>query len=147
MVFSSRKSCRNTPGGWVRSEEMILSLYARGMTMRDIEAHLREVYGVTVSRELISKVTEVVADEVEMWRNRPVDEVYPIVYVDGIRLQIRDKGAVTVKVAHLVIGVDVEGRKHALGCWIAETEGAKFWLSVLTQLRKLWVTGYPYLLL
>ena len=116
-------------------EEIILSLYARGMTMRDTEAHLREVYGVTVSRELISKVTDVVADEIEMWRNRPVDEVYPIVYVDGIRLQIRDKGAVTVKVAHLVIGVDVEGRKHALGCWIAETEGAKFWLSVLTQLR------------
>lgn len=116
-------------------DEMILSLYARGMTTRDIESHLREVYGIDASRELISNVTEVVADEIELWRNRPVDEVYPIVYVDGIRLQIRDKGAVTVKVAHLVIGVDVEGRKHALGCWIAETEGAKFWLSVLTQLR------------
>jgi putative transposase len=116
-------------------DEMILSLYARGMTTRDIEAHLREVYGVAASRELISNVTEVVADEVELWRNRPVDEVYPIVYIDGIRLRIRDKGAVTVKVAHLVIGVDVQGRKHALGCWIAEAEGAKFWLSVLTQLR------------
>jgi putative transposase len=116
-------------------DEMILSLYARGMTTRDIESHLHEVYGMTVSRELISNVTEVVADEIELWRNRPVDEVYPIVYVDGIRLRIRDKGAVTVKVAHLVIGVDVEGRKHALGVWIAEAEGAKFWLSVLTQLR------------
>lgn len=116
-------------------EEMILSLYARGMTTRDIESHLGEVYGITASRELISNVTEVVADEIELWRNRPVDEVYPIVYVDGIRIRVRDKGAVTVKVAHLVIGVDVEGRKQALGLWIAESEGAKFWLSVLTQLR------------
>lgn len=110
-------------------DEMILSLYARGMTTRDIEAHLREVYGVDASRELISNVTDVVADEIELWRNRPVDEVYPIVYVDGIRIQVRDKGAVTVKVAHLVIGVDVEGRKHALGCWIAEAEGAKLAVS------------------
>jgi putative transposase len=116
-------------------DEMILSLYSRGMTTRDIEAHLQEIYGIEASRELISNITEVVADEIELWRNRPVDEVYPIVYVDGIRIRVRDKGAVTVKVAHLVIGVDVEGRKHALGCWIAEAEGAKFWLSVLTQLR------------
>jgi putative transposase len=116
-------------------DEMILSLYARGMTTRDIEAHLREVYGVNASRELISNVTDVVTDEIELWRNRPVDEVYPIVYIDGIRIRVRDKGAVTVKVAHLVIGVDVEGRKHALGAWIAEAEGAKFWLSVLTELR------------
>lgn len=116
-------------------DEMILSLYARGMTTRDIEAHLREVYGVNASRELISNVTDVVTDEIELWRNRPVDEVYPIVYIDGIRIRVRDKGAVTVKVAHLVIGVDIEGRKHALGVWIAEAEGAKFWLSVLTELR------------
>jgi putative transposase len=116
-------------------DELILSLYARGMTTRDIEAHLREVYGMNASRELISNVTDVVADEIELWRNRPVDEVYPIVYIDGIRIRVRDRGAVTVKVAHLVIGVDVEGRKHALGCWIAEAEGAKFWHSVLTQLR------------
>lgn len=116
-------------------DELILSLYARGMTTRDIEAHLLEVYGMEASRELISNVTEVVADEIELWRNRPVDEVYPIVYIDGIRIRVRDEGAVTIKVAHLVIGVDVEGRKHALGCWIAEAEGARFWLSVLTQLR------------
>jgi putative transposase len=116
-------------------EDMILSLYSRGMTTRDIEAHLREVYGVNASRELISNITDVVTDEIELWRNRPVDEVYPIVYGDGIRIKVRDKGAVTVTVAHLVIGIDVEGRKHALGIWIAEAEGAKFWLSVLTQLR------------
>ena len=116
-------------------DELVLSCYARGMSTRDIEAHLLEVYGVTASRELISNITDVVTDEIEIWRNRPVDEVYPIVYIDGIRIKVRDKGAVTIKVAHLVIGVDVDGRKHALGCWIAETEGAKFWHSVLTQLR------------
>ncbi len=116
-------------------DEMILSLYSRGMSTRDIEAHLFEVYGVKASRELISNVTDVVVDEIEVWRNRPVDEVYPIVYVDGLRIKVRDKGAVTIKTAYLVIGVDVEGRKHALGVWIAEAEGAKFWLSVLTQLR------------
>jgi putative transposase len=116
-------------------DELVLSCYARGMSTRDIEAHLFEVYGVKASRELISNITEVVTDEIELWRNRPVDEVYPIVYIDGIRIKVRDKGAVTIKVAHLVIGVDVEGYKHALGCWIAEAEGAKFWHSVLTQLR------------
>jgi putative transposase len=116
-------------------DEMILSLYSRGLSTRDIEAHLLEVYGVAASRELISNVTDVVTDEIEVWRNRPVDEVYPIVYVDGLRIKVRDKGAVTIKTAYLVIGVDVEGRKHALGLWIAEAEGAKFWLSVLTQLR------------
>lgn len=116
-------------------DEMILSLYSRGLSTRDIEAHLLEVYGVHASRELISKVTDVVTDEIEIWRNRPVDEVYPIVYVDGLRIKVRDKGAVTIKTAYLVIGVDVEGRKHALGVWIAEAEGAKFWVSVLTQLR------------
>jgi putative transposase len=116
-------------------DELVLSCYARGMSTRDIESHLEEVYGVSASRELISNITEVVTDEIEIWRNRPVDEVYPIVYIDGIRIKIRDKAAVTIKSAHLVIGVDVDGRKHALGCWIAETEGAKFWHSVLTQLR------------
>ncbi|MGH3097171.1 MAG: IS256 family transposase [Streptosporangiales bacterium] len=118
-----------------RIEELILSLYARGLSTREIEAHLLEVYDVSASRELISNVTEVVADEITAWQNRPVGEVYPIVYVDGIRLRIRDQGAVTIKAAHLVIGVDVDGYKHALGCWIAETESAKFWHSVLTELR------------
>ncbi|MEJ3653986.1 IS256 family transposase [Pseudonocardia sp. TRM90224] len=116
-------------------DEVVLSCYARGMSTRDIEAHLFEVYGVKASRELVSNITDVVTDEIEIWRNRPIDEVYPIVYIDGIRIKVRDKGAVTIKVAHLVIGVDTDGRKHALGCWIAEAEGAKFWHSVLTQLR------------
>ena len=116
-------------------EEMILSLYSRGMTTRDIEAHLLEVYGVHASRELISNITDVVVDEIALWQSRPLDEVYPIVYVDGIRLRIKDNGLVGIKVAYLVIGVDVEGRKHALGCWIQDTEGAKFWNKVLIDLR------------
>jgi putative transposase len=116
-------------------DDMILSLYSRGMTTRDIEDHLREVYGVNASRELISNVTEVVVDEIKLWQSRPLDEVYPILYVDGIRLRVKDNGVVTTKVAYLAIGVDVEGRKHALGCWIQDTEGAKFWQKVLSDLR------------
>jgi putative transposase len=116
-------------------DDMILSLYSRGMTTRDIEAHMREVYGVDASRELISNITDVVVDEIKAWQSRPLDEVYPILYIDGIRIRVKDNGVVTTKVAYLAIGVDVEGRKHALGCWIADAEGAKFWQKVLTDLR------------
>jgi len=117
------------------TSDMILSLYARGMTTRDIKAHLGEVYGVEVSHETVAKVTDVVIDEVRAWQCRPVDEVYPIVFVDGIRIKVRDAGTVTNKVAHLVIGVDVDGFKHVLGIWVQAGEGAKFWLSVFTELR------------
>ncbi len=116
-------------------DDMILSLYSRGMTTRDIEAHLLEVYGVNASRELISNITDVVVDEIKAWQSRPLDEVYPILYVDGIRIRVKDNGVVTTKVAYLAIGVDVDGRKHALGCWISDTEGAKFWQKVLADLR------------
>lgn len=116
-------------------DEMILSLYSRGMTTRDIEAHLREVYGISASRELISNVTDVVEDEIKAWQARPLEEVYPILYIDGIRIRVKSNGVVTTKVAHLAIGVDVDGRKHALGCWIQDTEGAKFWAKVLADLR------------
>lgn len=116
-------------------DDMILSLYSRGMTTRDIEAHLLEIYGVNASRELISNITDVVVDEIKAWQSRPLDEVYPILYVDGIRIRVKDNGVVTTKVAYLAIGVDVDGRKHALGCWIQDTEGAKFWQKVLADLR------------
>jgi len=116
-------------------DQLILSLYSRGMTTRDIEAHLAEVYGVSASRELVSNVTEVVVDEIKLWQCRPLDEVYPIVYVDGIRIRVKDNGVVTAKVAYLVIGVDTDGRKHALGCWIADSEAAKFWQKVVADLR------------
>jgi putative transposase len=91
---------------------MILPLHSRGMTTRDIQDHLAEVYGVAASPASISTITEVVIDEITLWQNRPTDEVYPIVYVDAIRVRVRDKGAVTLKAAYLVVGVDVEGRKH-----------------------------------
>lgn len=117
------------------TSDMILSLYARGLTTRDIKAHLAEVYGVEVSHETVAKVTEVVTDEVRAWQARPVDEVYPIVFVDGLRIKVRDGGAVTNKVAHLVVGVDVDGYKHVLGIWVQAAEGAKFWLGVFTELR------------
>lgn len=116
-------------------EDMILSLYSRGMTTRDIEAHLLEIYGVKASRELISNVTDVVVDEIKAWQSRPLDEVYPILYIDGIRIRVKDNGVVTTKVAYLAIGVDTDGRKHALGCWIADTEAAKFWVKVVADLR------------
>ncbi len=114
---------------------VVLSLYSRGMTTRDIEAHLEEVYGAAVSRELISNVTDVVVDEIKAWQSRPLDEVYPILYIDGLRLRIKDNGVITTKVAYLAIGVDLEGRKHALGVWIQDSEGAKFWQKVVIDLR------------
>lgn len=117
-------------------DEMILSLYARGMSTRDISSHLWEVYGAQAPSALISKVTDTVAEEVEAWRNRPLDEVYPILYVDAIRIKVRDGGSVVNKAAHLVIGVDVDGVKNVLGVWIEQNEGAKFWLHVLTQLKQ-----------
>ncbi|MCY0924356.1 MULTISPECIES: IS256 family transposase [unclassified Streptomyces] len=116
-------------------DEMILSLYARGMTTRDITAHLYEVYGAQVSPALVSKVTDVIADEVASWQARPLDECYPILYIDAIRIKVRDSGHVVNKAAHLVIGVDTEGVKNVLGIWLQDNEGAKFWLHVLTQLK------------
>lgn len=116
-------------------DDMILSLYARGLTTRDIQAHLAEVYGTEVSPALISKVTDVVAEEITAWQTRPLDAVYPIVYIDALVLKVRDGGAVDNKAAHLVIGVDLDGYKHVLGIWIAASEGAKFWGGVLAELR------------
>ena len=115
--------------------EMILSLYARGMTTRDIQAHLAEVYGAEVSPALISKVTDVVAEEITAWQTRPLDAVYPIIYIDALVLKIRDGGVVDNRAAHLVIGVDIDGYKHVLGIWIQSAEGARFWMSVLAELR------------
>lgn len=116
-------------------DDMILSLYARGMSTRDITGHLKDVYNADVSPALISKVTDVVADEITAWQNRPLDPVYPIIYIDALVVKVRDGGAVNNKAAHLVIGVDLDGIKNVLGIWIQDTEGAKFWLNVLTQLR------------
>lgn len=116
-------------------EDMILSLYARGMTTRDISAHMDEIYGTKVSATTISNVTDVITDEVAQWQNRPLEAVYPIVYIDAIWLKIRDGGAVKNKACHIAVGVDMEGRKQVLGMWIADQEGAKFWANVLAQLK------------
>ena len=116
-------------------DDMILSLYARGMTTRDIQAHLAEVYGAEVSPGLISRVTDVVAEEITLWQNRPLDAFYAILYIDALMVKVRDGGAVDSKAAYLVTGVDTDGFKHVLGIWIAASEGARFWAGVLAELR------------
>ena len=115
--------------------EQVISLYARGMTVRDIQAHLVSIYGTEVSPDLISKVTDAVAEEITEWQNRPLDAIYPIVYLDAIWVKIRD-GAVANRPIYLAVGVDVDGHKHVLGMWAGrDGEGAKYWHSVLTELR------------
>ena len=116
-------------------DDKIVSMYARGMTTRDIQGHLEEIYGVEVSPDLISSVTDGIITEVKEWQNRPLDEVYPIVFFDAIRMKIRDEGRVINKAAYLAIGVGMDGLKDVLGIWIEKNEGAKFWLSVFTELR------------
>ena len=116
-------------------EDMILSLYARGMTTRDIGSHLEEIYGSTVSAATISRVTDVVTDEIALWQSRPLETVYPLVYIDAIWLKIRDGGVVANKACHVAVGVDLEGRKQVLGLWLGATEGAKFWAGVLAEIR------------
>src|SRR6185369_16481421 len=113
----------------------ILSLYARGMTVREIQAHLTEMYGTEVSPTLISSVTDAVIDEVKAWQSRSLDSLYPIVYLDCIHVKARDSGTVRVKAVYLALGINLEGSKELLGLWIAQTEGAKFWLQVVTELK------------
>ena len=119
-----------------RFNENIIALYSRGMTTRDIAKTLRQLYGVEVSADLISRVTAGVVDELREWQTRPLDSVYPIVYIDALVVKVRTTGVVTNRPAYVAIGVDVEGRKHVLGVWLGDGgEGAKFWLAVLTELR------------
>lgn len=120
---------------WNGFDEKILSLYARGMTVREIQAHLEEMYGTEVSPSLISSVTDAVADEVKAWQSRPLDALYPIVYLDCIHVKVRDAGTVRAKAAYLALGINMAGEKELLGIWIAQTEGAKFWLQVVTELK------------
>lgn len=120
---------------WTGFDDKIISLYARGMTVREIQSHLEEMYGAEVSPTLISSVTDAVSDEVKAWQSRPLDPVYPIVYLDCIHVKVRDTGAVRVKAVYLTIGINMNGEKEVLGLWIAQTEGAKFWLQVVTELK------------
>lgn len=116
-------------------DDQILSLYSKGMSTRDIVAAFQEMYGAEVSAGLVSQVTNAVLEEVVEWQNRPLDPVYPIVYLDCIVLKIRQDKRVINKAVYLVLGVNVEGHKDLLGMWISQNEGAKFWLSVLTDLK------------
>jgi putative transposase len=116
-------------------DDKVLSLYARGMSTREIQGHLHELYGTEVSPELISKVTDAVLEDVQEWRKRPLAAVWPIVYLDAMVLRVRDSGSVRRKSAYMGIGVGVDGRKEVLGLWLEETEGAKFWLKVITELK------------
>ena len=125
------KWARRLPG----FDEKVISLYARGMTTREIRAHVEELYGVTVSRELISKVTDEIHEELREWRSRPLEAVYPIVYFDALRVKIREEGVVQNKAVHLAIGITALGRKEILGMWTAANEGAKFWLGVMNELK------------
>ena len=116
-------------------DEKIISMYARGMSTREIQGHLEEIYQVEVSPTLISNVTEEVMEEVKSWQNRPLDPVYPIMYLDALMVKIRETGHVRNRAIYVVIGVNMEGHKEVLGLWAGQAEGAKFWLQVLTELK------------
>jgi putative transposase len=121
-------------------DDRIISLYARGLSVREIQAHLRELYGVEVSPDLISRVTDAVLEEVREWQNRPLNSVYPVVFFDALRVKIRDEGLVRNKAVYVALALNIEGEKEVLGLWIEQTEGAKFWLKVINELKTRGVT-------
>jgi putative transposase len=117
-------------------DDKILALYSRGLSTRDIEAHLAEIYGVKVGRDLISRVTDAVMDDVREWQQRPLEDVYPVLFLDALVLKIREGGSVQRRACYLALGVTVEGERDVLGMWFQETEGAKFWMQVLSELKQ-----------
>ncbi len=117
-------------------DEKILALYSRGLSTRDIEAHLKEIYGVAVGRDLISRVTDAVMEDVRAWQQRPLEDVYPVLFLDALVLKIREGGTVQRRACYLALGVTVEGDRDVLGMWFQEAEGAKFWMQVLTDLKQ-----------
>jgi putative transposase len=116
-------------------DEKIIALYARGMTVREIQGHLQELYGCEVSAQLISEVTDAVLSEVSEWQSRPLERVYPVVFLDALRVKIRDEGVVRNKAVYLALGVLPDGSRDVLGLWIEQSEGAKFWLKVINELK------------
>src|SRR6185312_15427604 len=116
-------------------DDKIISMYARGMSTREIVGHLRDLYGIEVSPDLISAVTDAVLEEVADWQARPLESVYPLVFFDALRVKIRDEGLVRNKAVHIALGVRADGAKEILGLWLEQNEGAKFWLRVLNELR------------
>jgi putative transposase len=117
-------------------DDKILALYSRGLSTRDIEAHLAEIYGVKVGRDLISRVTDAVMDDVRAWQQRPLEDVYPVIFLDALVLKIREGGSVQRRACYLALGLTVEGERDVLGMWFQEAEGAKFWMQVLTELKQ-----------
>lgn len=129
-------------------DEKIISLYARGMTLREIEGHLHEIYGVEVSPSLISTVTDAVLEEVREWQGRPLDAVYPIVYLDALQVKVKSHGRVVNKAISLAFGVNIYGLKEVLGIWASDNEGAKFWMQIITELKNrgvqdIFIAGCP----
>lgn len=116
-------------------DDKIISMYSRGMTTRDIQMHLQDIYNVEVSPTLISNITNEVINEVKIWQNRPLEAIYPIVYLDALRVKSRVDGQIKNQAIYLAIGINMDGIKEVLGMWIAKTEGAKFWLSVITEIK------------
>jgi len=116
-------------------DDKIISMYARGMSTRDIQGHLRDLYGIEASPQLISTVTDAVLEEVNRWQARPLEALYAIVFFDALRVKMRDEGTVRNKAVYLAIGVDAEGRKDVLGIWVEQTEGAKFWMRVMSEIK------------
>ncbi len=116
-------------------DDKIVSMYARGMSTREIVGHLRDLYGVEVSPDLISAVTDAVLDEIAAWQARPLEPVYPLVFLDALRVKVRDEGLVRNKAVHIALGVRADGTKEVLGLWLEQNEGAKFWLRVMNELR------------
>jgi putative transposase len=116
-------------------DDKIISMYARGMSTRDIQGHLKEIYQIEVSPDFISTVTDSVMDAVKEWQNRPLDEIYPILYLDALQVKVKDQGQVINKAVYLAVGINMEGKKEVLGFWIEKTEGSKFWLQVVTELK------------
>jgi putative transposase len=116
-------------------DDKIVSMYARGMTNREIQAHLQEIYGVDVSPDLISTVTDEVLPEVNEWRNRPLNSMYLIVYLDALVMKVKEDNQIKNKALYLIVGITTEGRKEVLGLWMTQNEGAKFWLSVVSELK------------
>jgi putative transposase len=116
-------------------DDKILSMYARGMTTREIQGHLEEIYGVEVSPSLISSVTDAVVEEVKEWQSRPLEPLYPILFLDALMVKMRHEGRVENRAVYVAVGIDLEGRKDVLGLWTSANEGAKFWLQVLTEIR------------
>jgi putative transposase len=121
---------------WVGFDEKVISLYARGLTVREIQGHLAEIYGTEVSPDLISKITDAVIEDAKRWQNRPLERIYPIVYLDALIVKIRDGQAVRNYACYVAIGVNLEGERDVLGIWFQRTEGAKFWMHVLTELKQ-----------